>query len=255
MIGNGHHIKLGRTPGESTGWDTSFEDEFDAADSNFPTLITWIEALERQMLLGQDLRSRFMPQEASDDQLRMLTESVVSLAIRSPMNREASVCLAEQLRGPLPERERNALIGANMQRSQRLVADSIGARGKFAVLYSIGQEFIFGDGFFSNVQGVVNPPISPRILVPITPTISVMISRPIAFTSQPRLVTMVLTDDEVERCNHVVQVYSRDALFYRNHRPVLNEAFRSREHQRYASPENPIDTLFNALPGVRPNLI
>jgi hypothetical protein len=31
MIGNGHHIKLGRTPGEVTGWDTSFEDEFDVS--------------------------------------------------------------------------------------------------------------------------------------------------------------------------------------------------------------------------------
>jgi hypothetical protein len=27
MIGNGHHIKLGRNPGEMTDWDSSFENE------------------------------------------------------------------------------------------------------------------------------------------------------------------------------------------------------------------------------------
>src|SRR5690348_5567104 len=91
LIGNGHHIKLGRTPGQSTGWDTSFEDEFDIADGSFPALIAWLEGLERRPVAGQDFRPRFVPQAASDDQLRTVTECVVSLAVRGPMNREASV--------------------------------------------------------------------------------------------------------------------------------------------------------------------
>lgn len=252
MIGNGHHIKLGRTPGQSTAWDTSFEDEFDSADSRFPTLIAWLEGLERRSIAGQDLRPRFVPQKASDDQLRTVTECVVSLAVRGPMNREASVSLAERFRGPLPSLERNALIGMNMQRSQRLIADSISSRGKFAVLYSAGREFIYGDGFFHNVKAVVNPPIAPKILAPITPLISVVVSRLTMSTVEPRLVTIVLTDDEVDRCNHTVQVYSCDALFYRNDRPVLDEAFKRGEHREYESSDNPIDTLFDALSGLSP---
>lgn len=251
MIGNGHHIKLGRTPGEVTGWDTSFEDEFEAADSGFPALIAWLDGLERRGIAGADLRERFVSQEVSDDQLRALTECAVSLAVRGPLNREASVSLAEHLRGALPEAERNALIGMNMQRSQRLIADCIGSRGKFAVLYSAGREFIYGDGFFHNVKGVVNPPMAPKIFVPITPLVSVMVSRPTTFAIEPRLVTIVLTDDEVDRCNHAVQVYSRDALFYRNDRPTLDDSFKRGEHLAYASPDNPIDSLFDALPGVR----
>lgn len=251
MIGNGHHIKLGRTPDQSTGWDTSFEDEFDKADSSFPPLIAWLEGLERRPIAGQDLRPRFLPQEASDDQLRTVTECVVSLAVRGPMSREASVSWAERFRGPLPSPERNALIGINMRRLQRLIADSIGSRGKFAVLYSTRREFIYGDGFFHNVKAIVNPPIAPMILAPITPMISVIISRPTMFTVEPRLVTIVLTDDEVDRCNHAVQVYSCGALFYRNDRPVLDEAFKCGERREYASSDNPIDTLFGALPGVR----
>ena len=252
MIGNGHHIKLGRTPDQSTGWDSSFEDEFDTADRNFPAVIAWLEQLERKKIAGQDLRPRFLPQAASADQLRTLTECVVSLAVRGPMNREASVSLAERLRGPLFGQERNALIGMNMQRSQRLISDAIGSIGKFAVLYSVGREFIYGDGFFHNVKATVNPPHAPKILVPITPLMSVAISRPIKFSVEPHLVTIILSDEEVERCNHAVQVYSRGALFYRNDRPTLVEEFTRNEHREYSSPHNPIDSLFEALPGVPP---
>lgn len=252
MIGNGHHIKHGRTPDQSTGWDTSFEDEFDVADSSFPTLIAWLQGLERRAIGGPDLRSRFVPQEASDVQIRALTECVVSLAVRGPMNREASVSLAERLRGPIPSAERNALVGMNMWQSQRLIADSIGSAGKFAVIYSEKREFIYGDGFFHNVKASSNPPHAPKILAPITPFISVMVSRPTRFTVEPRLVTIVLAEDEVDRCNHAVQVYSRGALFYRNDRPTLDEAFKLGEHREYARPDNPIDTLFESLPGVPP---
>lgn len=252
MIGNGHHIKLGNTPGSETLWDTSFESEFNVADSNFPSVISWLETLNRKPIANRDLRQRFAPQAATDEQLRMLTECVVSLAIRGPMNREASVSVAEKLRGPLSERERNTLIGMNIRSSQRLIADSIGARGKFSIVYTTGREFIFGDGFFHNVKAVVNPPLSPKILAPITPTISVIVSRPISFSTEPRLSTIVLTDEEVDRCNHAVQVYSRKALYYRTDKPSLNEEFTCGEHREYALPDNPVDTLISAIPGMPP---
>lgn len=252
MIGNGHHIKLGNTSGDSTPWDSSFEDEFDVADSNFPSVISWLESLDRKPITNGDLRQRFIPQPATDEQLYALTECVVSLAVRGPMNREASVSLAEKLRGPLSERERNVLIGLNMRSAQRLISDNIGARGKFAVLFTSGREFIFGDGFFHNVTAVVNTPLNPKILAPITPTISVMVSCPMSFLVEPRLSTIVLTDEDVDRCNHAVQVYSRKALFYRSDKPFLDEAFTCGKHLKYALPDNPIDNLFNAMPGVPP---
>lgn len=46
MIGNGHHIKLGRMAQQSTQFDGSLENAFDTADSNFPVVITWLEGLE-----------------------------------------------------------------------------------------------------------------------------------------------------------------------------------------------------------------
>lgn len=249
-IGNGHYIKLGHNPGESTVWDTSFEDEFDTADSHFPSIICWLKSLQHEFMPIKNLRDRFLPQSAAEDQLRLLTECVVSLAVRSPMNREASVALAEHLRGPIAESERNALIGMNMRRSQRIISDHIGANGKFAVLFSARKEFIFGDGFFHNVKAVVHPPIAPKILAPITPHMSVIVTRPISFTVQPRLFTIVLSDAEIEWCNHAVQVYSRGALYFRSNKPTLEDVFTCNEHRQYSCADNPIDNLIRAIPGI-----
>src|SRR5436190_5251546 len=163
LIGNAHHIKMSQTAGDSTPLDTSFEGEFDEADRHFPSVISWLEGLNHAFVHGES-QVRFLAESVPDEQIRLLTECVVSLAIRSPMNRETSVALAEHLRGPLPSAERRAVIGLNMRRSQRLVADTIVANGKFAVLFSQGKEFIFGDGFFHNVRAVVNPPMSQTIL-------------------------------------------------------------------------------------------
>lgn len=251
VIRNAHHITFGSGVGDSTAWDSSFEDEFDDADTHFPAVVAWLEGLERYSLPQQPLRDRFISQPATDEQLRMLTESVVSLAVRSPMNREASVALAEHLRGPIGKPERNALIGSNMWQSQRLIADSIGANAKFAVLFSPSREFIFGDGFFHNVTAMVNRPMAPKMLAPITPNVSVIIARPTSYIVQPRLTTIVLSDAEVDLCNDAVQVYARRALYFRSDRPVIQHVFARDEHRWYSNADNPIDTLLSSVPGMR----
>lgn len=249
-IGNGHHIKLGSTFGGDTSWDSSFEREFDAADGHFPSLIAWIEGFQRKYLTGINLTSRFVPQEASDDQLKTLTESVVSLAVRSPRNREASVAIADKIRGPLSNSERNPLIGVNMRQSQRLISDSIQHNGKFAVLFSAGQEFIFGDGFFHNCTAVINPLHAAKMLVPITPNMSVIVARPASFAVEPRLSVIVLSDEEVECCNDAIQIYSRDQLFFKSQKPILSESFTCKKHLVYVNQKNFISTLISSIPGI-----
>jgi hypothetical protein len=250
VIGNGHHIKLGRHD-EDTAWDQSFERVFDKADNAFPELIRWLEGLERRTVRGvKELRQRYIPQPCTDAELARMSECAVSLAIRGPMNREASVAIADDLRGPLPTAERNALIGLNMRNSQRLVADNLGSRGKFVAVYSQGREFVFGDGFFHNVKNVQNPPMSPKLFVPITPHISVLVCRPSRYLVEPRLTTLVLDDREVDICNKTVQVYVKNAIFFRSEAPELTEEFRRGQHLVYAHPGNPIDSLIYGIPGV-----
>lgn len=252
MIGNGHHIKFSKDPADGSPWDTSFEAEFDTADHNFPGIISWLTELSKFECFARDTSLRFAAQDCTDDQLTMLAECVVSLAVRSPGSREQYVSVAEHLRGKLPTPERNMLIGLNMRNAQRMLSDSIGCNAKLVVLYSTGKEFIYGDGFFHNLSGLTAPPLSPSILAPITPTISVLITRPLSYSVEPRLSTVVLTDPEVEACNHAVKVYSKDALFYREEKPELIEDFACTQHRQYASPGHPIDTFIRSIPGVSP---
>ena len=247
VIRNGHHIKLDYASSGPTVWDTSFEREFDKADGAFPALIEWLLGLAQS---DNSPHGRFTEQAAGDHQIAALTESVVSLVVRSPRNREASVGLAEHLRGPLPTKERNALIAMNMHRKQRVIADSIGHRGKFAVLFSRDREFIFGDGFFHNLNAVVNPPYAPKILVPLTPSMAIAVTRPMSYRTEPRLVSLVLNDAEVDSINRSVQIYSKSELFFRSEEPRLEEAFRAEKHAEYSHPDSPIDTLLRSLPGV-----
>jgi len=249
-LGNGHHIKFSPKSGEPSPFDSCFESEYDVADSSFPEVISWLKHLNREYQPDLDLSARFIPHDCTTDRLMALTECVVSLAVRSPRNREASVGIAERLRGPIPKPERETLITYNMRPSQRIVSDKIGANGKYVVLFSNSREFVFGDGFFHNICGALNSPVGAKIFAPITPEISVCAIYPRHFRVEPRLSTIVLSDEETELCNEAVQVYSRQAIFFRSEQPEIQEVFARGEHLMYTSSENPIDFLIGHIPGI-----
>ena len=252
-IGNAHHIKMGRSGSESTPWDHSFEDEFRVADRNFPKVIDWLSGLERNCTIhGQPLSKRFHPVDASEHNLQYLVEGLISLAIRSPRNREASVAVAKQLRRAIPKRERDALIGGNMVGLQNRYVKSLGTRGKFAVCFSTNREFIFGDGFFHrNISGAVAP-LTFEIFAPLTPLMAVVYAIPTSCMVDPRLVTLVLTDEEVSNLNDAVQTYSKMEIFFRSHKPELTQHFQARMHLCYAEHDHPVERLIRSIPGVHP---
>ncbi len=250
VIGNGHHIKLSDDPNQASVWDESFEREFQDADANFPRVIHWLQGLEREHRYGSERRNRFFPQSARSEQIGPLIECLVSLAVRSPMNREASVALAEQLRGTLGERERNMLIGANMRHAHRRAVQAFSMPGKIAVIYSPNREFIFGDGFYHNLVSPSAVPTSPQILAPLTPEISVIYTIPMRYSTEPQLSTLVIDADETVMLNDTVQVYARKALFYRSEKPSITDAYRQERHLIYSRPGNPVEQIIHTLPGV-----
>lgn len=151
VIKNGHAIKLGADPSTPDPWDETFESEFQIPDSNFPSLVDWLRTLDcSDPDFDQPIAARIQPQSLSDAKFSALIQCLVSLAARSPMYRQKAVSLAEYYRGPLPERERNQLIGLNIRHAYRNAVQSIGGRGKAMVILSPEKEFIFGDGFYNN---------------------------------------------------------------------------------------------------------
>ena len=119
-------------------------------------------------------------------------------------------------------------------------------------VFSPAREFIFGDGFFNNFVPPVDHPLSPKLFVPLTPRIAVLFVRPSSFTVEPRLSALVVSDEEANALNRAVQIYAKDAIFYRAERPVVLDDFAQAKHREYAGHRNPIDELIHLIPGVPP---
>jgi len=252
VIGNGHMIKLGAPDTPDSAWDENFEPQFDRADGAFPGIISWLESLTALPYVeGTPLLQRFLPQAVDDDRLAELSECVVSLAVRSPNNRAGAVSLAEHLRGPLPPRERNALIGLNMRNTHRQASTAIADRAKFVVVFSPDREFIFGDGFFHNVRSPMNGMFLPQIFAPLTPRLAVLIVRTMSYRTEPKLTTLTISANETEAFNEAVQVYAKDAIFYRSDPPKVIDAFTAGEHLVYSG-ANVMEQLIRSVPGIPP---
>lgn len=248
-IGNGHHFKADRE-GKPNPWDHTFEHVFSDADDKFPALIDWLLGLECKHTPSRSSRKEgFLAQNVDDKMLLTLVECIVSLVVRSPKFRETGAALAEHFRGPLGAHERNRLISANIMHCQRRIADSIGTWGKFAVLFTHDREFLYGDGFYHNLSSQTQSGSGVRIVVPITPNVTVFYSNPNSFLQEPPLVSLMLTDDEVTFFNQPVQIYARDKLFFRNQKPELLDVYRIGDHRIYGAPD-PMDIWVRDFSGV-----
>jgi hypothetical protein len=180
----------------------------------------------------QRLEAQQAPAEMVDD----LITCLISLIVRSPRFRNSVRSRVEQIRsdmGLVDAEAEDGLIGINMRDCQRRFSRALGGRGKFAVLYTDSREFIFGDGFLHNFSSTTHIPMSPRWLVPLTPTICLLYARPLSYRTEPRLMTMQLTPDEVRFVNCTVQVYSRDYIFFRSQQPEIIADFSRQEFRQY----------------------
>lgn len=229
------------------------EPVFDQADRRFPSVISWLQSLERLRILeAQNLTQRFLPLSVTDTEILELMECIVSLAIRSPSHRRSSSYVAEQFRpnDALLRKDRNNIIALNMRHSYQTAVSQIKARGKYAILYSPDREYIFGDGFYHNFSSPIQPQLNQfRMLVPLTPEISVLFASPKQYKSEPRLSTIVLQPEETDVLNSIIQIYSCDYLFYRSSMPKNDYVFRQKQHFCLKS-GNSIEELIAALPDV-----
>ncbi len=109
---------------------------------------------------------------------------------------------------------------------------------------------MFGDGFYHNLTSPSGAPSSPRILAPLTPEISVLYTIPRRYLTEPIISTLVIDGEEAKLLNDVVQVYARDAIFYRSEEPVITDAYSQRRHLMCMSPGDPIEQIIADLAGI-----
>lgn len=231
---NAHHIRFGN---KLSPWHESFERSFDSAENNFHKLVDWLETLDFDFN-GADISHRFIATDFSCEMKSIVSNCLSSLIVRSPctMNRIRVSVESYRREFRISEELDKNIIAANMKHLHKFFESAIGGGGKFLVLSSGKNEFIFGDGFLHNFPTVVSSSImSPRCIIPVTPTKAIMYLRPQSYRSNPELATVGLADGEVTAFNDAVQVYSKQFLFYRSLPPFIAQSFSRGEFLEYES--------------------
>jgi hypothetical protein len=243
QISDGHNILFEN----ESPWQSTIEHYFDEPDRNMPEIVSWLASLKMEVKAENTTDFLYLSQEREDGNLDSLRECIISLVVRSPKYRNAQNSFVESFRGKLDKVESKRLIAANIhQKYKTLVKNSKGA-GKFAILFSEKYEFIYGDGFYSNISAATEHLSGLKIVIPMTPHIAVVWSSPMAYRSHPRLISIEADKETVEIVNNSVQVYSKEYLFFRTQKPSLIEDFKLSEHRLYGHQTDPVDRLINSL--------
>ncbi len=230
-ITNAHHMKMGGP------WDSTFEPIFNEPDNEMAAFVQWLATLEASLATpDRPMVERILPQPFPDERAAQIARGTASLLARSPSIRASIKRTTEYYRrgfGLADPTADKTLIAAN----QRGLYDAYRKRmmhGRWAILFSDEKEFIAGDGFLHNFpasQDALNSGL--KLVLPILPTATVVYMSPMQYPSEPRLVTLRLGADEVERLNAITQVYASGFLFYRDDKPELSEAFQHGEHRQF----------------------
>lgn len=140
---------------------------------------------------------------------------------------------------------------ANMRHSLDNLIKTFCGSGKAVAIFSPERELVFGDGFFTNVSPPEQYILRSRAIVPLTPSLAVLIQKPSSYVVEPNLLTLVVNRQEADELNRIVQIYARDAVFYRSERPSILPEFARAEHLSFADDRNFADRLCYMVPGVR----
>jgi hypothetical protein len=254
-ISAGHDIAFD----EPSPWEHTFEHFFDRPDRNFPRIVNWLAQIveNHAPATPKQFEPYFCPHECSDEELLQLFECMLSLAIRSPRFRSGAIQFAQDIRGPVENSEKKRLAAANLKQTYSILTNDLWADGKYVVffikdrkhIFSRPREFIFGDGFYHNLNVGTQNLFGAKMLVPLTPSIAVLHARPMQYSPVPQLMTRRADPDLVDLFNETVQIYSKTCILYRSAKPKLSEHFQSGQHLQFEHP-NPIDQLIQSIPGV-----
>lgn len=211
-------------------WDMTIEPLFQRADDNIRVVVEYLQKLEPVSDIENLTASkRFLGHDMDVSTRAKLGEILASLIVRSPAFRNIRKITATYFRQGLLYRDNideQNLVVANMGRDYLRIVQSLKIGGKITILFSGKNEFIFGDGFLNNIEADIN--YNQKLLIPLTPNMSVALRQPISYFLSPNTVAVRLTAEEVDRCNEIVQIYTKNYVYYRSVRPNVIPAFEER---------------------------
>lgn len=245
QISDGHNMLFdGGGP-----WESTIEPYFDRPDSNMSHVVSWLSSLKQEAATANAIKHQHATPDVSDDNLNTLRECIISLTARSPKYRDAHYSYVKQFRGQveIDKMQNKTLIAMNINQKYATLIKNTRNLGKFAILFAGEQEFIFGDGFYSNIAATTEYPQNLRVVIPMTPHVAVVWSSPMVCMKYPKLISVHADAHTVKIVNDSVQVYSREYLFFREQTPELINDFKVCEHRVYRQNADPVAELIDSL--------
>jgi hypothetical protein len=170
---------------------------------------------------------------------------IFSLLIRSPSNRSRYEGYPAQFGLPRSEDVGKANMNQNYRMAKKLCETGYVSNQYFVLIHSPLKKFIFGDG---NLDWLTSSLIANRIdgraLMPLTPHLCVYFCTPRAMLSTPNCASFSAAPWMVDWINDIVQIYSRDKIFFQGKPPLLSNAF---QQQQFLKHKQNTDLLIDML--------
>lgn len=248
----------GHTIFRDSVWESNFESDFDV-DNEVHRILDGIYDLKPFGRIPSKLFAMFSLIRRRDRTLRdickfyHLDEKIhrnlllllFSLLIRSPASRSRYEGYPSIVGLPPDEEVGKANMVQNYRIAKKLCRNGLVSNQYFVLLYSPFRNFIFGDGSLDWLtDGLVSNRINGRALVPLTPHICVYFCTPRMMRSTPNCASLRAAPWIVEQVNQIIQIYSKDKIFFMGQPPKLIDAF---HQQRFLEHKDRTDVFIHML--------
>lgn len=227
-------------------WETNFEREFDI-DNQVHNIIAYLRQLkplgntllEFVALLRLGLkRDRTLADlckihHINDQYSRDLLLLIYSLLIRSPSNRFKNASFPSHFGLPVSDDAGKANVRQSYLLAKRACQNGAMTNRFFVVLHSDWKRFICGDGYLDWLSSSL-PSVRGRALIPLTPNLCIYVCTPMVMRKGRNCASLRAAPWMVDQINEIVQIYSRDKLFFLGRKPQLTNEFSKRQFLEHA---------------------
>lgn len=230
----------GHTTLQGSGWEYNFESTF-AIDNKIHEIVGKLKALRPFGLSPSDLAAAIRLCLQRDANLhhwckfynideathRNLLLLIYSLLVRSPANRSRCESFSRLCGLPDDEDVGKENMAQMFSAAQKVCRDGLISNHYFVLLHSPRKRFVCGDGYLDWLtDALTSYSARGKALVPITPAICLYFCTLRTTQPSPNCASLFAAPWMVDAVNEIIQIYSRDKLFFMGRPPELNDAFK-----------------------------
>ncbi len=258
-IGRRRH---GHTYGKGSFFEHNFEDVFSVADNDVKEIVEfvekispfgvnireWMEILKLVRKPNRTIKDIAKYHRIEVENFSRIMNVCTSVLIRSPSARNRLEGVPEVIGLPRSEDVGKVNMASRAKNLREACLNGSGATIFLTFLISLRGRFIFGDGVFDQLtDSVQSGGIRGFAFVPITPKICLYISNPRTIFDGVNAACLFAPDWIVDEVNTNTQIYSKNEIFFRSHKPKICEHFLKGEFLGYDSYDSELKELLDDI--------